>query len=269
MKPSLRELQDAVRRSIVAHDDGEAGRYIVGAGMAPQDRLSVYRNTFTQTLIRALRLSYPAVDRLVGAEFFDAAARDFIVGQPPRSSYLDEFGGDFSAFLEQFAPAASVPYLGDVARLEWAVSRALHAPDAIALDIASLESVNADDYARICFTPHPSASLVHTLFPADVIWRAVLADDNDAELAAVKLSSGPAWLLVQRGPAGVDMHRLEPALWRFVSALFAGCPLGPALADHPGVNAPLALADLLAHGRLVAFDLAAHTDLFQPSRSLS
>ena len=269
MQPSLRELQDAVRRSIVAHDDGEAGRYIIGAGMAPQERLSVYRNTFTQTLIRALRLSYPAVDRLVGAEFFDAAARDFIIGQPPRSSYLDEFGGDFPDFLNCFAPAATVPYLGDVARLEWAVSRALHAPDADALDIASLGSVNVDDQARIRFTPHPSAGLVHTPFPADTIWRAVLADDNDAELAAVDLSGGPAWLLVQRGPSGVDVLRLEPSLWHFVGALFSGLPLGLALAEHPEVDAALALADLLAHGRFVGFGVAAHADLFQLSGSMS
>ncbi|MGH8790925.1 MAG: HvfC/BufC family peptide modification chaperone [Cupriavidus necator] len=266
--PSLRELQDAVRRSIIERDDVEAARHIVGAGIAAQDRLSVYRNTFTQTLIRALRLSYPAVDRLVGAEFFDAVARDFIVEQPPRSSYLDEFGGDFAGFLERFLPAASVPYLGEVARLEWAVSRALHAPDAAPLAIASLGSVDAADYTRICFTPHPSVGLVHTVFPADVIWRAVL-DDDDAALAAIDLSIGPAWLLVQRGPSGVDLTRLDEALWRFVGALCAGCPLGLALDDHPGIDAPVALADLLAHGRFVAFGLAPRTDPLQQSMRLS
>lgn len=266
--PSLRELQHAVRRSILEHDDGEAIRHIVGAGIAPQDRLSVYRNTFTQTLVRALRLSYPAVDRLVGAEFFDAAARDFIVKQPPRSSYLDDFGGDFAGFLERFAPAASVAYLGDVARLEWAVSRALHAPDAPPLAIASLGPVDAADHARICFTPHPSIGLVHTVFPTDVIWRAVL-DDDDAALSAIDLSNGPAWLLVQRGSSGIDMTRLDEALWRFMSALCAGCPLGLALNDHPGIDAPAVLADLLAHGRFVGFGLAPHTDPLQPSMRLS
>ncbi|MGH8033774.1 MAG: HvfC/BufC family peptide modification chaperone [Lysobacterales bacterium] len=266
--PSLRELQDAVRRSMIEHDDAAAVRHIVAAGIAPQERLSVYRNTFTQTLIRALRLSYPAVDRLVGAEFFDAAARDFIVQQPPRSGYLDEFGGDFAAFLERFAPAASVPYLGDVARLEWAVSRALHAPDAEPLAIASLGSVDAADHARICFAPHPSVGLVHTVFPADVIWRAVL-DDDEAALAAIDLSGGPAWLLVQRGPSGVDIARLDETLWHFVGALCAGCPLGLALDDHPGIDAPAALADLLAHGRVVGFGLAPHADRLQPSMRLS
>ncbi|MGH8241239.1 MAG: HvfC/BufC family peptide modification chaperone, partial [Steroidobacteraceae bacterium] len=60
--PSLRDLQDAVRRSIIERDDVDAIAQIVANGIAPQDRLSIYRNTFTQTLIRALRLSYPAVD---------------------------------------------------------------------------------------------------------------------------------------------------------------------------------------------------------------
>ncbi|MGH8332315.1 MAG: HvfC/BufC family peptide modification chaperone [Pseudomonas sp.] len=253
--PSLRDLQDAVRRSIIERDDDDAIAHIVANGIAPQDRLSVYRNTFTQTLIRALRLSYPAVDRLVGAAFFDAAAGEFVVQQPPRSSFLDDFGGDFAAFLKQFAPAASVPYLADVARLEWAVSRALHAPDAEPLAVASLGSVDAANYAQICFAPHPSLGLIHTLFPADAIWCAVL-EDNDAALAAIDLSSDPAWLIVQRGPSAVDIARLDEALWHFVNALCGGCPLGAALGEHAGINASAALADLFKHGRFVGFRLA-------------
>lgn len=265
--PSLRELQDALRRSIVAHDEVDAIQHIVDAGIAPQERLSVYRNTFTQTLIRALRLSYPAIDRLVGTEFFDAAARDFLVRQPPRSSYLDEFGGDFAAFLDRFAPAASVPYLADVARLEWAVSRALHAPDAAPLTMASLGAVDAAEYARICFIPHPSVGLVRAAFPADMIWRAVL-DDDDAALAAIDLSSEPVWLIVQRGPSGVDIARLDDMLWHFIGALCNGCPLGTALGEHPGIDATAALADLLAHGRFAGFGLAANTDPSHPTMRL-
>lgn len=253
--PSLRELQHAMRRGIAERNDADAVAHIVAAGIAPQERLAVYRNTFGLTLLRALRLSYPAVDRLVGAEFFDAAAREFIAAYPPHSSYLDEFGADFAAFLEAFTPAASVPYLADVARLEWAVSRALHAPDAAALELAALGMVDAAEYARVCFAPQPSLGLVHTGYPADALWRAVL-DDDDAALAALDLSSGPAWLIVQRGPAGVEVTRVDEAVWRFTRALCARCPLGAALVEYPGIDAPAVLADLLAHGRFAGFSLA-------------
>jgi hypothetical protein len=258
--PPLRDVQHAMRRSMIGRDDADASIYIVADGISAQDRLSVYRNTFVQTLIRALRLSYPAIDRLVGAEFFDAAALDFITAQPPRSAYLDEYGGDFPAFLERFAPAASVPYLADVARLEWAVSHALHAPDAPALAIASLGAVDAADYAEIRFEPHPSVGLVHTEFPADTIWRAVL-DDDAAVLAVLDLSNGPAWLIVQRSESGVEVDRVDEAAWLFVHALCARQPLGLALGNHRGIDAQTVLADLLAHGRFTGFNLAP-----QPSR---
>ncbi|KPU61644.1 hypothetical protein AN403_5708 [Pseudomonas fluorescens] len=265
--PSLRELQDAVRRSIVDHDDVDAMAHIVADGIAAQERLSIYRNTFAQTLIRALRLSYPAVDRLVGTEFFDATAREYIAQQPPRSSYLDEFGGDFAAFLEGFAPCASVPYLPDVARLEWAVSCALHAADAPALTIASLRAVEATDYARLCFVPHPSVSIVRTGYPADTIWHAVLMDD-DAALTTIDLSGGPACLMVQRGISGVQVDRVDGKVWHFGRALCSGCMLGLALDDHPGIDATAALAGLLAQGCFSGFRLASQTGPEQPLTEL-
>lgn len=268
MTPSLLELQQALRRSMVEGEDAEAGRHVVSAGLAPRQRLAVYRNTFGQTLVRALRLSFPAVERLVGADFFEAAARDFIAGAPPRSSWLDEYGAGFADFLERFAPAASLPYLGDVARLEWAVSRALRAPDAEPLDLAALAAVPEADQARLRFAPHPSLGLVQSRFPADAIWRAVLAED-EAALAALDLASGPAWLLVQRGSAGVEVLRLAEPLWRFVHALCAGRPLGAALTDHAGIDAAAALAGLLTQGRLAGFELAPPAGPPPTSSSLS
>ena len=263
--PSLRELQAAMRRGIVERDDEGAIAHIVADGIAPEDRLSVYRNTFAQTLIQALRLTYPAVDHLVGAEFFDATARAFVVQHPPHSSYLDEFGGDFAAFVERFAPAASVPYLPDVARLEWLVCRAIHAPDAAPLTIASLGSVDAADYARICFVPHPSVSVIRTGYPADTIWRAVLNDD-DAALAAMDLSSGPACLVVQRGASGgVEVDRVDETVWRFAGALCSRCPLGSALDDHPGIDATAVLAGLLARGCFTGFSVASRTGVHRQS----
>src|SRR2546425_12390395 len=138
LMPSLRELQHAVRMSLVEREDSVAASYIVDDGLAPERRLSVYRNTFASNLASALRLSYPAVHRLVGDEFFEGAARIFVHERPPASAYLDEYGAEFAEFLARFPPAASLAYLADVARLEWAANRALHAPDEEPLDVTRL-----------------------------------------------------------------------------------------------------------------------------------
>src|SRR5258708_26285856 len=105
---TLLEVQRAVYRSLVARDDTAAAPHIVADALRPDARLSIYRNTFIGTLTTALRLSFPAVHRLVGADFFESAARIFIEEEPPYSAWLDEYGETFPAFLSRFTPAASL-----------------------------------------------------------------------------------------------------------------------------------------------------------------
>jgi len=252
--PSLLELQRAMRASVVIHDDGAISAHVVDGSIGASERLDIYRNTFASALTTALRLSYPAVQRLVGAEFFEGAVRIFIEISPPKSACLDDYGEGFAEFLSDFEPAASLAYLPDVARLEWAVNRALHASDMEPLDPRRLVALAEADRARLSFAPHPSVSLVRTDHPADLIWRAVL-DEDDSALSAIDPGAGPAWLLVHRLPAGVEIFRVSESAWRFTSALCAGRPLAAALDEAPDFDASALLADHLAAGRLIDFSL--------------
>ena len=251
---SLRELQCAVRRSLVEHDDGAAAMHILSSGLAPEQRLAIYRNTFDGNLVNALRLSFPAVHRLVGAEFFEGVARIFAHQRPPCSAWLDEYGDAFPHFLADFPQAASLPYLPDVARLEWAVTRALHAPDVAPLDAQRLAALDPADHERVRFIADPTISLVRTAYPVDAIWRAVLAQD-DAALGAIDLTVGTCRLLIERRVTGVEVTRLDERAWRFVDALLSGLSLGAALEVAPGPETASLLAEHIVAGRFVGFDL--------------
>jgi putative DNA-binding protein len=257
--PCLLDLQRALRASLVAHDDGGISAYVAGAGIGAGERLDIYRNTFASVLTTALRLSYPAVHRLVGADFFEGAARSFIERHPPKCACLDDYGVEFPDFLSAFTPASSLPYLPDVARLEWAVSRALHAADAEPLDARRLAALGDTERVRVTFVPHPSLAFVHVRHPADDIWRAVLQED-DAALAAINPAASRAWLLVQRLPEGVETRRMSESAWRFTAALCAGRPLPAALAEAGNIDAPALLAEHLASGRFADFSLIESID---------
>src|SRR5438477_11457536 len=95
--PMLLELQSAMRRSLVDRDSAAASAML--AVDIPAERLDIYRNTFLLTLTKALRLCFPAVHKLVGAEFFEAAAQVFIEKHPPPAAWLDRYGGAFLDFL--------------------------------------------------------------------------------------------------------------------------------------------------------------------------
>jgi hypothetical protein len=107
----------------------------------------------------------------------------------------------------------------------------------------------------VCFTPHPSVSLVFSPYPVDAIWRAVLARD-DAALAAIDLSAGAVRLLVERRAGEIEITRLDERRWKFAEALFTGHSLSAALAvaDHP--DATTWLAAHLAAGHLSDFALS-------------
>jgi len=251
--PTLLELQRAMRASLVERDDGAAAAMLADGVEA--DRLNIYRNTFVIGATRALRLSFPAVHKLVGADFFDGAAGLFIMAHPPGAAYLDDYGAEFPAFLKGFAPAAGLVYLADVARLEWAISRAIHAADRAPLDLARLSALAPQDHARVAFVPHPAVALLSADYPADAIWRGSLGSD-DAALAAVDLDAGKLHLLVERRATGVEVSRLDESAWRFAAALCEGRPIEAALAAMPDARAYALLAEHLAAGRFVDFNLA-------------
>src|SRR5260370_4410489 len=124
---TLLELETAMKQSLV-HLDIARVSAMLATHVAP-DRLDIYRNTFLLTLTKALRLCFPAVQKLVGEEFFEGAAQVFIAERPPRAAWLDQYGAEIPDFLCAFGPAAPVPYLADVAKLGWSVNFALHPAD--------------------------------------------------------------------------------------------------------------------------------------------
>src|SRR6266545_6393061 len=84
------------------------------------NRFAVYRNNVLAGLTSALAARFPVVQRLVGNEFFRDMARVYVTVEPPRSPLLMHYGETFAAFIDGFEPAAPIPYLGDIARLEMA-----------------------------------------------------------------------------------------------------------------------------------------------------
>ena len=252
--PTLLDTQRAMFRAVALHEQDEASEQIRGDVLSAAERLDVYRNTFLSSLTAALRISYPAVHRLVGKEFFDGAAQCFIEAQPPQTAFLSAYGAGFADFLGQFPPAASLPYLADVGRLEWAVNVALHAEDLTSLDADALASIAKVPPDRLILVPHPSIGLLRLDHPAEAIWRAVLAEDDSA-LSSIDLSTGPEWLLVERTVNGVEVSPVAEIEWRLAASLCAGETLANSIETTEDADVVSLLAQHLAAGRFIGFRL--------------
>lgn len=256
---SLFELQRTMRTALLAGSDTPPST-VIGGTLDATARIRIYRNNVLGNLTGALRLTFPAVERLVGADFFAAAAR-FIAASPPESADLYEYGSAFPAYLAAFAPARSIGYLADVARLEWAVSKALHAPFVPALTAFALIGVRESRQADLRFTAHPSLSLLALAHPAKSIRTAVLDEDADARVAslsAIDIGAAGDVLAVVRGSDGLVVLALSPTAYGFACALTKGRPFADALNLVPPEDAAPLLGGFIGHGFFSRCDLPEH-----------
>lgn len=222
-------------------------------GVDARQRLQVYRNNLQTSLRAALEAVYPVVARLVGSAFFGQLARRYIAVHPSRSGNLHDFGNRLPAFLRAWPGVAGLPYLGDVAALEWAWHEVYHEADVPALDPAALLAIPPGQQPTLRLRLQPATRLVASCHPVLAIW---LANQPDAEPGPISLDDGGVQLLVGRRDFEVAIHELGGAEARWLRALAAGRPLadalGAALELDPGFDFGATLA---RHLRLGTFGL--------------
>lgn len=192
---------------------------------APTRRFNVYRNNFYASLIDVLAGRYPVVQRLVGQEFFRAAAKVYVGHEPPRSAMILAYGGGFADFLDSFPPVSDVPYLRDIARLEWARHTAYHAADAVPLRAEGFAQIASDQVAALRLQVHPSLGLVDSAFPIVSIWETNMFDER---VRPVGPDAGAEAAMILRPEMIVQVRRLPPGAAAFIGALGAGDTLGEA-----------------------------------------
>lgn len=223
------------------------GGLVTGHGADPARRFAVYRNNVMVSLIDALADTYPVLQALLGEEFFRAMARVFAQAKPPRSPVMAYYGGDFAEFVATFAPAASVPYLADVARLEMARVLAYHAADVAPVQRSAVEAVLADPEQLLSLRLglHPSLQVVASDYSVFSIWA---AHQHDRCMAVLDPDLAQT-VLVYRNQLEVDTREISPALAAFVRALQSGQTLlhAAGVASHldPEFDLSHALALLL------------------------
>jgi len=217
----MNSLHETQRRftNYALRDMGQelAAEDIKSNGLTAQQRLAIYRNNTQMGLTEALRDGYPVVNKLVGTEFFNQLARSFIRRHPPKAGCLLSFGGQFGDFIATFESAASLPYLPDMARLEWCWHEAFHEADATALELASLAKVAATAYSKLGFTLHPSARLLASDYPILKIWQSNQEDyEGDG---GINLDENGCHLLIYRPHWDVVIVPLPEAEHQFLDLL--------------------------------------------------
>lgn len=223
------ERQQALMAALLQRDDGAALRAQLAARPAGVTRgLQAYQANAGASAERALAAAFPTVQALVGEDSFAALSRAFWHAEPPVRGDLAHFGAGLPAFIAASASLADVPYLADVARLDWQLAEAERALDA-QLAPETLQRLTDTDPARLRLALMPGVAVLASAYPIVSLWNAHQPSDDAAQRRQrLDLSQGEH-AVVWRAGWRACADTLAPAAAAWMQALLDGASLAAAL----------------------------------------
>lgn len=212
----LREMQLRFQSALL-HGDADARAAIRAGRLTAERRIDIYRHNVFSTLRGALADLYPITKRIVGEGFFNHLADEFIRATPSPAGDLNQFGREWADYLAAHSEVAELPYLPDVARLEWHWHEAFHAADAGAFDVAGLANVPPEQHGMLKFQLNPAAALIESRFPLFEIWR-VNQPDYEGDML-IDWDVGVNHLVVSREGVECTLRNVAPAIHTFLHSL--------------------------------------------------
>lgn len=196
-----------------------------------QRGLAAYVAHAGATAERALVDAFPTVRALVGDETFGLMARAFWRQCPPVKGDLGWLGEGLPDFIAHDPQLADVPYLSDVARLDWALMRAETAPD-VKVDLSSFHSLGEADGQDLCCVLSSGAALITSPWSIVTLWQvhqptSASAGFEPALQALQDQVAQTAW--VWRSGWKAQVRSVSGAEFAFLQALLQGASLRQAL----------------------------------------
>lgn len=256
-------IEQVIARSLWDASQSVPPQLLAHNGSDPAKRWAVYRNNVWVSLVDVLAQGFPVCQALVGETFFRAMAQCYVRDNPPSHPVLAWYGDRLDTYIGSFPPAAGLPYLPDMARLEYSRTCALHAEDATAMtaDQMAVWLAQPERLSQLRWRLHPSLFCLRSAYGVASLWAAH-QESSSQSIEQVDLEQAEtAWVF--RQDDHVVVWRPEPGALAFVEALQQGQCLEQSCAAATQEAAQFDLArtwaDLLSNGLLLAAHLEDNT----------
>jgi uncharacterized protein len=254
---------------IDAHAEPRAATLLANPEVA-RARLRLHRGNIADAQASALDRAFPVVHALVGDEYFAGLCAAYGRAHPSAGGDLRRHGESLPAFVGGIEKTASLPYLRDVATLEWAVHRAYFAADATPATPARIAALSPSDLLAERFAVQPACAWVVSRFPIATIWQ---AHQRDRDIALPDGVDRAETALVMRPLWRVDVRISSAAEVLALAAFRAGADMNAAIEAGLAADAAFDFAHALVcwldeglltertggHGERAAADAARET----------
>ncbi len=230
--PKLSQLQKSMKACILPSIRPKKNLTTFGKNLNPQGktpgvkRIDVYADGYIARMHEALGETYPAVRRILGDNDFLTVARAYAEVHPSQDYSLSRAGKHLARFLAGSSHAKKLPFLPDLAALEWRIVESFHATQEEPADTRSLKELSPEEWEAVRFCFQPSVFLVSSRWPILDIWQ---ARNEPPGSINVDLVDRPQNVLVHRPEFQVRCELLDPGQTRLLNLLKSGKSLGQAV----------------------------------------
>ncbi|NIB40761.1 DUF2063 domain-containing protein [Pseudomaricurvus alkylphenolicus] len=208
--------------------------------------LRVYQNNLLATAARALSVTYPVVDQLLGDEAMRVLTRGLLRESPPSTGDWADWGSDLGELILTTPLAQEHPFLFDVATLEWQLHEASRSLDQ-ALEVGSLSLLADSPIEKLHIQLASSIHVMASDYPVDIIWRAHQDNDLNTHNLADELQAhqGRCYLIIHQQDDRPRLQRMTAAEYLWLADIREGLSLGELLDVHSDFDFPQWLSTAL------------------------
>lgn len=189
----LRELQARFFDSIARSPGAGSGSFdpmlvncVEGRDqLGAEERINIYAEMYFARLVDVLKSDFPRVAALLGCERFHEAVSQYLARYPSTHPSLRYLGRCFPRFLEDCATTVDMPFLSDLAALEWGRIEVFDALDVEPLRIEHLQNLASEEWPTLRFQLIPSLRIIQCRWPVYEIWNVTETEEATAMIANV------------------------------------------------------------------------------------
>ena len=219
-------LERGLRAAGARHGVATGSVVTGGPALDATDCLRIYHHGYRARLHECLADDFPGVRLALGEARFARLCDRVITASPSRGPNLNRYG---RALLAHLVAEHERPFLTDLARLEWALVEAVHAPPPDLLDVVRLRAFRPEQWASARFVPSAALNVLTFDFPVNAWLQRTRAGEHPRP--------------PRRRPTATAVYRQGYVVWRMdltpvtrglLERLCAGVPLGEALGPIEG-----------------------------------
>lgn len=168
---NLFDYQSRFARYAFGRDEPEGLPEIEFQGIRIAEGFQAYRRSVRLNLATTIERIYPLIATIIGHRLMRVVALDYQDHYPSLSGDLNDYGDQFYRFLKTHESVVSLPYLPDVAQLEWAIHEVYREANSLMMNPDEMTKIPPEQWGFLRFKLATHFRIQESLYPLFRIWE--------------------------------------------------------------------------------------------------